>query len=181
MGMESPQTARKADDSCKYCLTGQHVFQEVPHAFFKITSPFFFKSCWHKRTRTMNPVPFGKLALLAAAGAAGTLSRYLLAGFIQQRASFSFPFGTLFVNVTGCFLVGLFYTILQEKSLLSGQVRIILLVGFFGAFSTFSSFILETGEMVQSGQYGMAIANVFLENILGFLFLVTGMMAGKFL
>jgi CrcB protein len=83
--------------------------------------------------------------------------------------------------MSACFLVGLCYTVLQEKSLLSGHVRIILLVGFFGAFSTFSSFMLETGEMVQSGQYGMAFANVFLENILGFLFLVTGMMAGKIL
>jgi CrcB protein len=157
------------------------IFQEVPHAYFAVQPPFFRKSRWHKRTHPMNLFPFDKLALLATAGAAGTLSRYLLAGFIQQRTSFTFPFGTIFVNMSACFLVGLCYTVLQEKSLLSGQVRIILLVGFFGAFSTFSSFMLETGEMVQSGQYGMAFANVFLENILGFLFLVTGMMAGKIL
>jgi CrcB protein len=129
----------------------------------------------------MNPSLFWKLALLAAAGAAGTLGRYALTGVIQQKTGFSFPFGTLFVNVTGCFLVGLCYTVFQEKSLLNGQVRIILLIGFFGAFSTFSSFMLETGEMLQSGQWGMAFANVLVQNVFGFLFLLTGMLAGKFL
>lgn len=129
----------------------------------------------------MKTILSGKLLLLAAAGAAGTLSRYALAGLIQQKTAFLFPLGTLFVNAAGCFLAGLCFTIFQGKALFSSQTRIVLLIGFFGAFSTFSTFMLETGEMVQNGQFRMAFANILVENVFGFLFLVTGMLTGKLL
>ncbi len=154
---------------------------EGTHVLFKFFNSLFQRIRRREGDKTVKPLLLQKLALLAAAGAAGTLGRYALAGFIQQRTDFLFPLGTLFVNIAGCFLAGLCYSILQEKAIFTAQVRIILLIGFFGAFSTFSSYMLETAEMTQSGQWGLALANILLENILGFLFMVTGILAGKFL
>ncbi len=122
-----------------------------------------------------------RLLWLAAAGAAGTLARYGLQGAVQRVAGAGFPWGTLAVNVVGCFLFGLVWTAASERHLLGGEPRIILLVGFMGAFTTFSSYVFETGELVRSAQWMMAAGNLALENALGFLGLAAGIVAGRWL
>src|SRR3990172_253106 len=79
-----------------------------------------------------------KLALLALAGSLGTLARYGLAGLVHRYDGASFPWGTLAVNVTGCFLVGLLAALFESRWPVTGETRVILLVGFMGAFTTFS-------------------------------------------
>ena len=118
-----------------------------------------------------------KMILLACAGALGTLSRYALAGMVHKFTGHTFPFGTMLVNIIGCFLAGLIWSLAEGKITLSGEMRIIILVGFMGAFTTFSTYILESGELFRNAQYGLAFVNVLTQNIVG----LSAMFAGIFL
>jgi fluoride exporter len=122
-----------------------------------------------------------KLLLLAVAGSLGTLARYGLAGLVHRFDGASFPWGTLAVNVTGCFLVGLLAALFENRWPVSAQTRIILLVGFMGAFTTFSAYILETGELVRTAEWLRAGANIALQNGLGFAALLAGATIGRIL
>ena len=101
------------------------------------------------------------------------MARYFVAGWAQRSAVF--PFGTLAVNVLGCLLFGLIYAAAQERFLLSSQARAVLLIGFVGAFTTFSTFIFETLAMIQDRDYLAALAYWGLNQALGFAFLILGM------
>jgi len=120
-----------------------------------------------------------KLLWLALAGALGTISRYALAGFVHKIGGASFPWGTFVVNVIGCFVAGLLWALFENRWPVSGEMRVIVLVGFMGAFTTFSAFILETGELVRAAEWVRAIANVVFQNGLGFTALFIGMMLGR--
>jgi fluoride exporter len=120
-----------------------------------------------------------KLALLAAAGALGTLARYGLGGLVQRLAGDSFPWGTLVVNGGGCFLFGLVWMLAEERSLIGPETRAIVLIGFMGAFTTFSTFAYETGAMIEDGQYLRACGNMALQNGLGLVAMFAGFFAGR--
>jgi len=122
---------------------------------------------------------FHKLALLAAFGALGTLARYGLAGFVHRINAASFPWGTLVVNVAGCFLAGILWILFEQRWPVTAETRTIVLVGFMGAFTTFSAFMLETGELIRSAEWLYAGANLLLQNILGFAALFIGVAIGR--
>ena len=115
-----------------------------------------------------------KLAFLALAGALGTLARYGTTGLVQRIHGTSFPWGTLAVNLTGCFFAGLLWTLLESRWPLSGETRTIVLVGFMGSFTTFSALILESGELLRSSEWFHALSNLALQNVLGFVALFAG-------
>jgi len=116
---------------------------------------------------------------LALAGAAGTLARYGLAGLVHRINGTSFPLGTLTVNLAGCFAAGLLWALFESRWPVSGQTRLLVFVGFAGAFTTFSAFILETGELARSPDWMRAAANVVLQNGLGFAALFAGVALGR--
>jgi len=120
-----------------------------------------------------------KLILLALAGALGTLARYGLAGFVQRLNGVSFPWGTLAVNLTGCFLAGVLWTVFEDRWAVSAETRTVVLLGFMGAFTTFSALILETGALVRSAEWTYAAANMAMHNGLGFLALWVGAAIGR--
>ena len=120
-----------------------------------------------------------KLALLALAGGMGALARYGLAGFVQKISGVSFPWGTLVVNLTGCFLAGLLWSLFENRWNVSGETRTVVLVGFMGAFTTFSTFIFETGDLLRSAQWMYATANLTIQNGIGLLALFIGMAVGR--
>ena len=120
-----------------------------------------------------------KLALLALAGGMGALARYGLSGFVQKISGMSFPWGTVIVNLTGCFLAGLLWSLFENRWNVSGETRTVVLVGFMGAFSTFSTFIFETGDLLRSAQWMYAAANLTIQNGIGLLALFTGMAFGR--
>jgi len=122
-----------------------------------------------------------KILLLSIAGALGTLSRYGFAGLIQRGSGTSFPWGTFAVNMTGCFLAGLFWTLSESRWAVSGETRVIVLVGFMGSFTTFSAMILETGMLLRSAEWASAAANLALQNGLGLVVLLAGMALGRML
>ena len=99
---------------------------------------------------------------IAAGGAAGALLRYWMSNGIHAVLGRGFPYGTLTVNVIGSLLMGFLYIWLIER-LASGPVlRAFLLIGVLGAFTTFSTFSVETLNLVESGQLGKAILNVLI-------------------
>ena len=107
----------------------------------------------------------------------GGVSRYLLAGFVYQSLGNGFPYGTLIVNLSGCFLIGILNALAESKFLLSPNARILLMVGFCGAFTTFSTLILETANLLKDGElikaFIYALGSFFLGLLLFFLGQIT--------
>ncbi|MGH9746815.1 MAG: fluoride efflux transporter CrcB, partial [Candidatus Acidiferrales bacterium] len=93
-----------------------------------------------------------RIALIALFGAIGTLARYGLQGVVQTRATSTFPYGTLAVNLTGCFLLGLVGQYTLNRIVLPADWRVAIAVGFFGGYTTFSSFGWETAKMFEDGE-----------------------------
>ena len=115
-----------------------------------------------------------KILLVGLGGFLGSISRYLMSGLVQQIAKYSFfPIGTLSVNVLGSFLIGLLVGISEEKLSFSPELRLFLIIGFLGGFTTFSTFSLESFHFLKDGQYAPAAINIFLQLMLG-IFAVTG-------
>lgn len=116
-----------------------------------------------------------RIALLIVFGTLGTLARYGLQGLVQTRTASTFPSGTLVVNLIGCFLLGG----IAEYALLHLSIppdwRIGITVGFFGAFTTFSSFSWETARMLQDGQWRAATVYVLTSVIGGLIGVFFGM------
>jgi len=120
-----------------------------------------------------------KLLYLMIGGITGTFARYFLSGFIYKFTGTDFPYGTLVINLIGCFLIGIFATLSDEKLILGPDMRVMLMAGFCGAFTTFSTFILETGNLVKDAEWLRAFGNVFLSVIIGFILFRLGVWIGK--
>lgn len=99
--------------------------------------------------------------LIALGGAVGSLVRYLLGGAVQRMSPSGFPIGTLFVNVSGCFIIGILVRQFMNMQL-SPELRALLIVGFCGGFTTFSTFSAETLGLIEGGEYGRASGYVIL-------------------
>jgi len=112
-------------------------------------------------------IVFEKLLYIAVAGAAGTLARYGIAGAVQRTSGSLFPFGTAAVNLIGCFLAGVLWTLAENRINMSVELRATVFVGFMGAFTTFSTFVLETGAMIRNGEWFWAFGNVAFQTIAG--------------
>ena len=122
-----------------------------------------------------------KLGLIALAGAAGTLCRYWLSGAVYDALGRDFPWGTWAVNILGSFLFGLVWVLSEERGLLSPQARILILTGFMGAFTTFSTFIFESGELLRDAQWLRLALNIGGQNAVGFAGLILGSGLGRIL
>lgn len=120
-----------------------------------------------------------RLLLIAVAGSLGALARYGLVGLVHRAAGASFPWGTAVVNILGCFAAGTLIALFEHRWQLSGETRIIVLVGFMGAFTTFSAFIVETGELMRTADWLLAAGNLALQNGLGLVALFAGLALGK--
>lgn len=118
---------------------------------------------------------------LAAGGILGTLARYLLSGTVHRIFGVTFPFGTLVVNLVGCFAIGFLAVLAEEKFLLGPTARVFLMIGFCGAFTTFSSFILETANLAKDGENLYAFMNIALSLILGFAVFRLGIMLARWI
>src|SRR3954454_11719620 len=94
----------------------------------------------------------------AAIGAVGTVARWAMQGWVQRLSGSAFPWGTLAVNAVGCLLFGIVFAAAEERSLISSQTRMIILVGFMGAFTTFSTFAFETAAFLRDAQWLYALS-----------------------
>lgn len=131
------------------------------------------KTVW--TATTANYGDYVRIALLIVFGALGTLARYGLQGVVQHRTNSDFPSGTLAVNLAGCFLLGGIAQYGLLHLAVPPEWRIGITVGFFGAFTTFSSFSWEAVQLLQDGEWGRATTYVLLSVIGGLLAVVVGM------
>ncbi|HAJ56390.1 MAG TPA: fluoride efflux transporter CrcB [Candidatus Omnitrophica bacterium] len=111
---------------------------------------------------------------LAIGGAVGTVSRYLLGGLVYRVFGTNFPYGTLAVNLSGCFAIGFLASMAEKKFILGAEVRTLLMIGFCGAFTTFSTLIFETDALIRDGEILRASANIILSILFGFILFRTG-------
>jgi len=122
-----------------------------------------------------------RLILIAIFGAAGTLARYGLQGLVQVRAGSTFPYGTLLVNLTGCFLLALIGQFTLNRMVISPDWRVAIAVGFFGGYTTFSSFGWETAKMLESGEWLWATTYITASVVAGLILSVAGIrLANRF-
>ena len=115
-----------------------------------------------------------RLTLIAIFGAIGTLARYALQGFVQVRAAGTFPYGTLLINLSGCFLLGLIGQFTLNRLVIPADWRVAIAVGFFGGYTTFSSFGWETAKMLEDGEWMRAGSYVAASVLAGILLSFAG-------
>lgn len=108
-----------------------------------------------------------RVFMVGGAGLIGTLMRFWLSGWADERWGVSFPVGTLCVNLSGCLLVGFAFHSLQEKYLVDPVMRTTVLVGFLGGFTTFSSYGIQTFNLIRDGELFFAGLNIVLSNAVG--------------
>ncbi len=122
-----------------------------------------------------------RLLLIAVFGAMGTLARYGLQGLVQVKMGSTFPYGTLAINLTGCFFLGLIGQFTLNRMVISPELRMAIAVGFFGAYTTFSSFGWETAKMLEAGEWLWATTYVASSVVLGLFLSVAGIrLASRF-
>ncbi len=117
--------------------------------------------------------------VIGIGGFVGAVARYGIAVWIGQRWGRSFPLGTFVVNVSGSFLIGLMMTLMAERFTENPQWRLLLIVGFLGAYTTFSTFEYETGGLLKDGEWLFAGLNVVLSVFVGFIALKLGEVMAK--
>ena len=116
---------------------------------------------------------------VAFGSAVGGVARYLLGGWIQQRAGSTFPIQTLLINVTGSFLLGFLQHYALETSAISPEVRTMLTIGFCGGYTTFSTFSFETVRMLEDGDWRRAMLYIALSVTLTVGAAVLGVVAAR--
>lgn len=112
-------------------------------------------------------------------GGAGSLARYLTSTWMANRFGAVFPWGTFTVNVAGSFLIGLLATLADERGMLGPQVRLFLVVGVLGGFTTFSSFSLESWRLAEQGELTPALLNILANLSLGLVAVTCGIALGR--
>ncbi|HKN82343.1 MAG TPA: fluoride efflux transporter CrcB [Pyrinomonadaceae bacterium] len=108
-----------------------------------------------------------RLLSIGFAGFIGTLLRYWMSGVVARRYGETFPFGTLIVNLVGCFVIGFLFYFFYERAFAGPTSRATIFIGLLGGFTTFSSFGLQTFTLLRDGELFFALVNVAVSNVVG--------------
>ena len=120
-----------------------------------------------------------KLLFIAGGGALGAVARYLLNISPLKDLPGEFPYPTFLINIVGSFLIGVCFILFTDRIEISDNLRLAIMVGFLGAFTTFSTFELEIWALLRDGRYLASFLYVFLSLGLGFLGLIGGIAAAR--
>ncbi len=121
-----------------------------------------------------------KIAIIGLGGCIGAILRYLVAGGVHSLVNAaSFPIGTMVVNIAGCLLIGLGGGLMEGRQLFSPELRAFLFVGILGSFTTFSTFGLETFNLIKQGQWLASFGNIGLSLALGLTAVLAGHMIAR--
>ena len=118
---------------------------------------------------------------IALFGALGCLSRYFLSGWVYNLFGWSFPYGTLAVNITGAYIIGLVMELSIRSELISQSLRIGLTIGFLGGLTTFSTFSYETFKLLEDGEFLIASINIFISVLICLFFTWAGIETARHL
>jgi CrcB protein len=120
------------------------------------------------------------LVLIAVGGAAGAVSRYLIQGWVEDLAGGRFPWGTFAVNISGSFLVGVVFALAMDRAILSPEIRVPLMIGFIGSYTTFSTLMLESWRLVEEGDMVFALGNIVVSVVVGMTAVIAGLAVGRY-
>lgn len=116
---------------------------------------------------------------ISVAAILGANLRYVISRLAAKEFGPVFPYGTLIINIVGSFIVGLFVIWTTERILVDPRWRLLVVVGFCGSFTTFSSYAFESMSLFEQGQWGLMLANVFANNLLCLAGALAGMAAAR--
>ena len=119
------------------------------------------------------------LALIALGGAAGATLRYLIDTWVSERAGGAFPWGTFVVNVSGSLVLGLLFALAIDRGFLPASIRGPVLIGFIGAYTTFSTLMLESWRLIEDGAVVLGLVNLVGSSLAGMVALVGGLWIGR--
>ena len=117
--------------------------------------------------------------LVGLGGCLGANARYLLVNCIGARYGLSFPYGTLVINVTGSFLIGLFLVLISERFQVHPNWRLFFSVGFLGGYTTFSTFSFESLVLIQHSSWFLGLVNIVGSVVLGLVATLSGMIIAR--
>ena len=117
--------------------------------------------------------------LIAVGGAAGAVSRYLVDDTLTRWLDGAFPVGTLVVNLSGSFLLGILFALVVERPSLPPDIRAPVMIGLIGAYTTFSTWMLERARLMEDGAWLLAAASLGGSVLLGLLAVFAGLAAGR--
>ena len=120
-----------------------------------------------------------KLLHVAIGGAAGALLRYWASAAVHRFFSGVFPWGTLFVNLSGSLVIGFLWGI-SERIIVPQNIRLCIFIGILGSFTTFSTFTLENFQLLRDGEYVFAFTNSMLSLVLGMVLVIAGFFFSRF-
>jgi len=121
-----------------------------------------------------------QVLLIAVGGSLGAVARYGLSTSVYHTTNEVFPWGTLVVNLTGCFLIGAFIE-LFDRTIIPSEWRSFITIGFIGSYTTFSTYSLETLNLLREGEFRLASVNIIASNILGIMLVILGIYSSRLL
>ena len=120
-----------------------------------------------------------KILAIGIGGALGAIARYLINISPLANLFEKFPFPTFFINITGSFLIGFLLILFTDKFAINDNLRLAIIVGFLGAFTTFSTFELEIWELIKENQFPTAFLYLFLSVVVGLIGILSGVWLAK--
>ncbi|MBN2387940.1 MAG: fluoride efflux transporter CrcB [Anaerolineales bacterium] len=120
-----------------------------------------------------------KFLIISLGAILGANARYWLGGWAAERFGTTFPFGTLIINVTGSLMLGFFITLVTDRFLVDPRWRLLVTIGFLGAYTTFSTYTYESVNLILKGQVGLGLINLLGSSILGAAAVLAGILLGK--
>ncbi len=122
----------------------------------------------------------GNIIFIALGGAVGTVCRYVMSGLDYRFSGGVFPFSTFLINLIGSLVIGLLWG-LFERSTLSPNIRMFIFIGILGGFTTFSTFSLETFNLLRDGEMRIAVWNIILTNVVGVALVFVGYSISRYI
>jgi len=129
--------------------------------------------------KLLNDKAMEKFFIISLGAVLGANARYWLAGWAAQKWGAAFPYGTLFINLTGSFLLGLFVTLITERFIINPNWRLLIAIGFLGSYTTFSTYTYESINLLLSGQVWQGLTNLFGSALLGAAAVTAGIWLGR--
>jgi fluoride exporter len=120
-----------------------------------------------------------KFLIISIGAILGANSRYWLGGWAAEKFGTGFPFGTLIINLTGSLVLGFFMTLITNRFMVDPRWRLLVAIGFLGAYTTFSTYTYESVNLILSGQVWSGLLNLFGSSLLGALAVTAGIVLGR--
>ncbi len=117
--------------------------------------------------------------LVGLGGFFGAISRYLVDGWVTDRLGGSFPYGTFVINISGSLVLGVLFALTVERGVLPAESRAPLMIGFVGAYTTFSTLMLESWRLIEDGSVAAGMVNLVGSGVIGIIAVVAGLTIGR--